>query len=97
MMMMMMLMERLHSLSQRWKWWTYGQEGEMVAQHGAQGYRCGDIHLGELGGGHLALCALAEVDGAHRQRQSPQAAALRQLSCRGAKHRTEMFSLRQVV
>lgn len=48
-----------------------------MAQHGAQGRRCRDVDLGELGRGHLGLSALAEVDGAQRQRQSPQAAALR--------------------
>lgn len=59
---------------------TYGQEGEVVTQNGAEGCCRGDIDLGELVGRHLALSAFAEVDGAQRQRQSPQAAALRQVS-----------------
>lgn len=63
-----------------------------MAQHGAQGCRCSDIDLGELGGGHLALGALAEVDSAQRQRQSPQAATLRQFSYR-ERDRTEAVSL----
>lgn len=53
-----------------------------MAQHGAQGCCCSDIDLGELGRSHHALGALAEVDSTQRQRQSPQAAALRQLSYR---------------
>lgn len=60
-----------------------------MAQHRAQGDGCSDVDLGELGGGHLALGALTEVDGAQRQRQSPQAAALRQLSCGGTDTDTE--------
>lgn len=58
---------------------TYRQEGEVVAQEGAQGRGRGDVNLGELGGRHLGLGALAKVDGAQGQRQSPQAAALGQL------------------
>lgn len=58
---------------------TYRQEREMVSQDAAQGRRCSDIDLSELSRCHLAMGALAEVDGAQRQRQSPQAAALRQL------------------
>lgn len=42
---------------------TYGEKGEVVAQHGAQGYCCSHIHLGELGRGHLALGALTQIDG----------------------------------
>lgn len=61
---------------------TYRQTGEVVAQHGAQGCCCSDIDLAVLGRGHLALGALAEVDSAERERQSPQAATLRQLSYR---------------
>lgn len=57
----------------------------MVAQDGAQGCCCGDINLSELSWGHLALGALAEVDSTQRQRQSPQAAALRQLSYKDKK------------
>lgn len=53
----------------------------MVAQEGAQGRGSGDVNLGKLGGRHLGLGALAEVDGAQGQRQSPQAAALGQLPC----------------
>lgn len=53
-----------------------------MAQQGAQGRRRGDVDLGELGGRHLGAGALAEVDGAQGQRQSPQAAALGQLSCK---------------
>lgn len=51
----------------------------MVAQYSAQSCCRGDIDLGLLGGGHLALGALTEVDGTHRQRQSPQATALGKL------------------
>lgn len=50
-----------------------------MAQEGAQGRGRGDVNLGELGGRHLGPGALAEVDGGQGQRQSPQAAALRQL------------------
>lgn len=59
---------------------TCRQEGEVVAHEGAQGRRRGDVDLDELGGRHLG--ALAEVDGAQGQRQSPQAAALGELSCK---------------
>lgn len=51
-----------------------------MAQEDAQGRRRGDVDLDELGGRHLG--ALAEVDGAQGQRQSPQAAALGELSCK---------------
>lgn len=49
-----------------------------MAQEGAQGRGGGHVDLGELGGRHLGPGTLAEVDGAQGQRQSPQAAALRQ-------------------
>lgn len=65
-----------------------------MAQDGAQGCCCSDVDLGELGRGHLALGALAEVDGAQRQRQSPQAAALRQLSCRDGERINTLFNIR---
>lgn len=68
------------------RWWTvtdtYRQTGEVVAQHGTQCCRCSDVDLGELCGNHLALGAFAEVDSTKRQRQSPQAATLRQLPYR---------------
>lgn len=68
------------------RWWavteTYRQTGEVVAQHGTQCRRCSDVDLGELRGSHLALGAFAEVDSIKRQRQSPQAATLRQLPYR---------------
>lgn len=53
-----------------------------MAQEGAQGRGRGDVNLGELGSRHLGPGALAEVDGAQGQGQSPQAAALGQLPYR---------------
>lgn len=58
---------------------TCRQEGEVVAQEGAQGCGRRDVNLGELGARHLGPGTLAEVDGTQGQRQSPQAAALGQL------------------
>lgn len=61
---------------------TDRQAGEVVAQDASQGGCRGDVDVSQLGGGHVAEGALAEVDGTQRHRQSPQAAAPRQLPCR---------------
>ena len=62
---------------------THGQEGEVVAQHGAKGGCRGDVDLGEVSGCHLSLGALAEGESAERQRERPQSPALGELPYRG--------------
>lgn len=54
-----------------------------MAQHSTQGNGCSHIYLCKLDRSHLGLSTLAEVDSAQRQGQSPQAAALGQLSYEG--------------
>ena len=53
-----------------------------MSQHTSQGCCRGNVDVGQLGGGHVSQGALAQVDGAQRQREGPEAAALGQLPCR---------------